>query len=111
MVIDGAGGQNILTKEMEEFKLKAPILPKVSEIITANSLWEQGIFQQTICHKDQPSLSSVVTNSEKRNIGSNGGFGYKSQFEDRDICLMDSALLAHWACSIKKPKKKQQKRY
>ncbi|MFT0190870.1 terminase [Candidatus Enterococcus avicola] len=111
VVIDGAGGQNILTKEMEEFKLKAPILPKVSEIITANSLWEQGIFQQTICHKDQPSLSSVVTNSEKRNIGSNGGFGYKSQFEDRDICLMDSALLAHWACSIKKPKKKQQKRY
>lgn len=111
VVIDGAGGQNILTKEMEEFKIKAPILPKVSEIITANSLWEQGIFQQTICHKDQPSLSSVVTNSEKRNIGSNGGFGYKSQFEDRDICLMDSALLAHWACSIKKPKKKQQKRY
>lgn len=111
VVIDGAGSQNILAEEMKDFKLKEPILPKVSEIITANSLWEQGIFQKGICHCDQPSLTQVVTNSEKRNIGSNGGFGYKSQFEDMDISLMDSALLAHWVCSINKPKKKQQIRY
>lgn len=111
VVIDGAGSQNILAEEMKDFKLKEPILPKVSEIVTANSLWEQGIFQKGICHCDQPSLTQVVTNSEKRNIGSNGGFGYKSQFEDMDISLMDSALLAHWVCSINKPKKKQQIRY
>lgn len=110
-VIDGAAGQNILTKEMKDFKLDSPILPKVSEIITANSLWEQGIYQQSICHSDQPSLTNVVTNCQKRNIGSNGGFGYKSQFEDMDISLMDSALLAHWACSITKPKRKQRISY
>ncbi len=111
VTIDGAGGQNILATEMKDFRLKEPILPRVSEIITANSLWEQGIYQKIICHCDQPSLTQVVTNSEKRNIGSNGGFGYKSQFEDMDISLMDSALLAHWACSNVKPKKKQQIRY
>ncbi|WP_369118178.1 terminase [Enterococcus thailandicus] len=111
VTIDGAGGQNILATEMKDFRLKEPILPRVSEIITANSLWEQGIYQKSICHCDQPSLTQVVTNSEKRNIGSNGGFGYKSQFEDMDISLMDSALLAHWACSNVKPKKKQQIRY
>lgn len=111
VTIDGAGGQNILATEMKDFRLKEPILPRVSEIITANSLWEQGIYQKSICHCDQPSLMQVVTNSEKRNIGSNGGFGYKSQFEDMDISLMDSALLAHWACSNVKPKKKQQIRY
>lgn len=111
VVVDGAGGQNLLAQEMKELKLKSPILPKVAEVITANSVWEQGIFQKTICHKDQSSLTEVVTNSEKRNIGSNGGFGYRSQFEDKDISLMDSALLAHWACSIDKPKKKQQIRY
>ncbi|EMF0428617.1 terminase [Enterococcus faecium] len=111
VTIDGAGGQNILATEMKDFRLKKPILPRVSEIITANSLWEQGIYQKSICHCDQPSLTQVVTNSEKRNIGSNGGFGYKSQFEDMDISLMDSALLAHWACSNVKPKKKQQIRY
>lgn len=111
VAIDGASGQNILAKDMKEFGIKEPILPTVKEIINANSLWEQGIYQQSICHNDQPSLTQVVTNCNKRNIGSNGGFGYKSQFDDMDIGLMDSALLAHWACSEFKPKKKQKIRY
>lgn len=108
VVIDGQSGQGILADEMKDFKLKAPILPTVKEIINANSRWEQGIFQKSFCHADQPSLTASATNSEKRNIGSSGGFGYKSQFDDMDICLMDSALLAHWACSNNKAKKKQQ---
>ncbi|KRK78491.1 terminase large subunit [Companilactobacillus nodensis] len=111
VVIDGQSGQSILAADMKDFRLKTPILPTVKEVINANSLWEQGIYQQSICHSDQPSLKVVATNSEKRNIGSSGGFGYKSQFDDTDISLMDSALLAHWACSIDKPKKKQQVRY
>lgn len=111
VAVDGASGQNILASEMKDFGLKEPTLPTVKEIIVANSLWEQGIYQQTLCHNDQPSLTQVVTNCLKRNIGSNGGFGYKSQFEDMDISLMDSCLLAHWACSEFKPKKKQKIRY
>lgn len=111
IVIDGQSGQSILVGEIKDFKLKDPTLPKVAEIVTANSMWEQGIFQKTICHADQPSLTTVVTNSDKRNIGNSGGFGYKSQFDDMDISLMDSALLAHWACHTIKPKKKQQVRY
>ncbi len=111
VAIDGASGQSLLAQEMKDFKLKEPILPTVKEIINANSLWEQSIYQKTLCHKDQPSLSTVVTNCDKRNIGTSGGFGYKSQFDDMDISLMDSALLAHWACSNSKPKKKQQIRY
>ncbi|MGX6962436.1 DEAD/DEAH box helicase family protein [Vagococcus xieshaowenii] len=111
VVIDGQSGQSLLAAEMKDFKMKAPILPKVAEIINANSAWEQAIYQKTICHSDQPSLSHVVTNCDKRNIGSSGGFGYKSQFEDVDIVLMDSALLAHWACANGKTKKKQKVRY
>ncbi len=111
VVIDGQSGQSILAVEIKDFKLKEPTLPKVSEIVTANSMWEQGIYQKAICHADQPSLTTVVTNCEKRNIGTSGGFGYKSQFDDMDISLMDSALLAHWACHTLKPKKKQQVRY
>lgn len=111
VVIDGAGGQKLLANDMKDFKLADPILPTVKEIIVANSLWEQGIYQQTICHNNQPSLTRVVTNSDKRNIGSNGGFGYKSQYDDMDISLMDSALLAHWACHENKPRKKQRVRY
>lgn len=107
VIIDGASGQQLLVDEMKEYKLKKPILPKVSEIITANSLWEQAIMQETVCHAGQPSLQAVVTNCDKRPIGSNGGFGYKSLFDDREISLMDSVLLAHWLCHSVKAKKKQ----
>lgn len=111
VVIDGQSGQSLLTQEMKDFRLKDPILPTVKEIINANSSWEQAIYQQTLCHNDQPSLTTVVTNCDKRNIGTSGGFGYKSLFDDMDICLMDSAILAYWACHNVKPKKKQQIRY
>ena len=107
IVIDGASGQKILADELKDLRIKNYILPTVKEIIIANSLWEQGIYQDALRHSNQPSLDRVVTNCDKRNIGSNGGFGYRSHFEDADISLMDSALLAHWACSTTKPKKKQ----
>ncbi len=111
IVVDGASGQKVLDDELKDYKIKNVILPTVKEIITANSLWEQGIYQNTICHNGQPSLSRVATNCDKRNIGSNGGFGYRSHFNDMDISLMDSALLAHWACATTKPKKKQKISY
>ena len=111
IVVDGASGQNILASEMKDSGLKKPILPTVKEIIVANSTFEQGLFQQTIKHKGQPSLSQVVTNCDKRNIGSNGGFGYQSQIDENDIALMDSMVLAQWACHDAKPVKKQKISY
>ena len=111
IVIDGASGQKVLYDELREYGIKNVILPTVKEIIVANAMWEQGIYQKTICHSGQPSLSKVVTNCDKRNIGSNGGFGYRSHFDDVDISLMDSALLAHWACATAKPKRVQKISY
>ena len=111
VVVDGASGQQILADEMNDIRLAAPIKPTVSNIIVANASFEKGIFQQTIEHAGQPSLTQIISNCEKRNIGSNGGFGYKSQVEDYDVALMESAILAHWACSEAKPKRKQRIRY
>ena len=111
VVIDGASGQAIMSGEMKDSRIKPPILPTVREIIAANSSFEQAVFKTSICHKGQPSLEQVVTNSDKRSIGTNGGFGYRSQLEDYDIALMDSILLAHWACSESKPPVKQIIRY
>ena len=111
VVVDGAGGQAILASEMKDVKLKPPLLPTVKEVIMANAGFEKAVFQETVCHKGQPSLEKVITNCDKRNIGSNGGFGYRSQLEDYDIALMDSVLLAHWACSESKPPVKQKIRY
>ncbi len=111
VVIDGANGQVILSDAMKQSRLKAPVLPTVKEIILANSMFEQALFQQTIEHKSQPSLFQVVTNCDKRNIGTSGGFGYRSQVEENDIALMESMILAHWACAEAKEPKKQKIRY
>lgn len=108
VVIDGAGAQSLLAQEIKGRHIPAKIIfPTVKEVIKANAAWERAIYAGTVKHMGQPSLFEVVTNCEKRNIGSNGGFGYKSQLEDFDIALMDSALLAHWACSEHKPTKQQ----
>lgn len=111
VVVDGSNGQQLLADDMKELKLKAPDLPKVSDIITANSAFEQGIFQTNIVHMNQPSVEQAVSNCEKRAIGSNGGFGYKSQKEGIEIAILDSIILAYWACSTSKEKKKQKVSY
>ena len=111
MIVDGASGQQLLTDEMKDAGLKAPKLPTVKEIITANASFEQGIFQQNIVHMNQPSLTQAASNCEKRLIGSSGGFGYKSLREEIEIALLDSCILAYWQCSTCKEKKKQKISY
>ena len=109
IVIDGASGQQILADQMKEHGIrKAPILPKVGEIISANAMFEQAIYSDKIVHMGQESLRNVVTNCGKRLIGSQGGFGYKSLVETQDISLMDSMILAFWICSTTKETKPKQ---
>ncbi len=112
IVIDGAGAQELLRSDIKDAKITPnPILPTVKEVIVANSDFKRGIDLQTIVHKDQPSLTQIVTNCEKRPIGSQGGYGFKAQYEDHEIALLDSVILAHWACNVSKPKKIQEFRY
>ncbi|MDQ9748309.1 hypothetical protein RFY98_17455, partial [Acinetobacter baumannii] len=80
--------QQLLAKNIKEAGMKAPILPTVKQIITANATFEQGLYQGNICHSNQPSLTKVVSNCEKRAIGSQGGFGYKGMKENIEISLL-----------------------
>lgn len=108
VVIDGAGAQEVLAAELKAEGLRpSAVLPKVKEVVTAYALFEKALIDRSICHKGQPSMVGVVSHCEKRAIGSNGGFGYKSMDDDHDISLMDSMVLAHWICSTKKEVKKQ----
>lgn len=111
VVIDGANGQQKLSDEMKENGLKKPILPTVKEIIAAGTAFEQGLFGAKICHANQPSLTQSVSNCEKRAIGTNGGFGYKSMKDGVDITLLESVILAYWKCSESKEKRRQKVSY
>lgn len=108
IIVDGIAGQTVIKDDFKENKIKKYIFPTVKEVIEANATFEHGIQQGTICHAKQPSLDAVVTNCEKRAIGSNGGFGYKAIKDVNEIALMDSVIFAHWLCSKAKPKKSKQ---
>lgn len=107
VVVDGKNGQDELADEMKDVGLRKPLLPTVSQIIAANALFTQALADGQLCHMGQPSLAQSVTNCEKRAIGTNGGFGYRSLKDDIDITLLDSIILATWTCSKSKAKKKQ----
>lgn len=106
--IDGAGNQTVLVDDMKDAEVKCkPLLPKVSEVVAANALFEQKLFEDQLCHRGQPALTQAATNSEHRAIGSGGGYGYASILEGADISLLESVSLAVWLCSNAKERKKQ----
>lgn len=111
VVVDGASGQKLLEEDMKDSGLMKPKLPSVKEIILANSTFERRLYSKGLRHKAQKSLVASVTNCEKRAIGSNGGFGFRSINENIDIALMDSMILAQWICSEAKEDYVQQISY
>jgi phage terminase large subunit-like protein len=110
-VVDGASGQQLLADEMKKRRIKAPALPTVKDVITANSAFYQAVNLKQLCHMGQPSLVQIVSNCEKRAIGTNGGFGFKSILDGASIELMDSMILAYWKCATAKERVKQKVGY
>lgn len=112
VIIDGANGQTLLEQDMKNAGIKCKItLPKVYQVIEANTQFEQNFFAGKICHAAQPALEQAVSNSEHRSIGTGGGFGYNSILEGADISLLESITLAHYACANAKERKKQRVSY
>ena len=111
VVVDGANGQTILETQMKEYRLKKPLLPTVKEVIDASAVFEQALFKRSICHAGQKSMLQSASNCEKRAIGTNGGFGYRSIKEGIEVAILESAILAHWQCAKKKETKRQRASY
>lgn len=107
IVADGANGVELLTESMKNNGMKAPVTPNAKEYIDANAKFEQMLFQKQLCHMEQSAVEMIVTNCEKRAIGTSGGFGYKSINMNADVSIMDSMILAIWCVDTFSQKKKQ----
>jgi phage terminase large subunit-like protein len=110
VVIDGQSGQQILKDAMKDAHLFHACLPKVTEIIKANATFEERLAKKELCHMGQPAMVNSVSNCEKRQIGSNGGFGYKTINDNYDIAIMDSMILAQWICGQKTHRREKRQR-
>ena len=106
IIIDGAGSKELLSDALKNEKIKRVHEVSVSDVVKANAAFEKNLFDKKLLRMDQPGLTKVVTNCEKRAIGSRGGFGYKEIFSQDDISLMDAVILAAWGAEeFSEPKK------
>ena len=111
VAVDGKNGTGLLEDAMKKAKLGKPEIPSVAQVIKANAEFEQALAQGTLIHMEQSAVTQIVSNCEKRAIGSGGGFGYQSILEGADISILDSIVLAHWICGETKEKRIQRVAY
>lgn len=108
VAIDGKGKSDLMMQLLDGEKIRAKhMIPTTSEAITAYSGFRQAIDDETICHNGQPSVTQAVSHCEKRLIGSNGAFGYRSTDPDIEVAIVESLALARWLCSVTKERRKQ----
>lgn len=111
VIVDGANGQSNLAKDMKDYGLKTPLLPTVKEIVSIYSMFEQAILQARLIHSNQPSVTQSISNCDKRAIGTNGGFGYKSLNDLIDVGILETIAMAYWLAETTKAKQKQKISY
>lgn len=109
IVIDGANGQRSVIDALLSKGIKRNTIKTLTtaEYIAANARFEESVFNKTLCHHGQPSLENVASNCEHRRIQSNGGFGYVALLDGLEIGLLDSCILALWACDEHKETKQK----
>ena len=110
ILVDGASGLETFKKECKEQKLKITAAT-VKEVVQSSSDFETAIKNKLICHNGQPAMRQSVTNCQHRAIGSGGGYGYKTLDDDVEVALMESLVLATYACANAKEAKKQRVSY
>ena len=111
VLVDGMSGLETFLRECKEQKLKGVGAASVKEVIQASSDFETAIANKSICHAGQPGLRQSVTNCDHRAIGSGGGYGYQTLDDEIEVALVESIVLATYACNNAKEAKKQRVSY
>ena len=71
------------------------------DVITASSMFLDGVNSQSFSHFDQEQLNAAASISKKRNIGNYGGYGFASISGD-DISPLEACVIAYWAAQTAK---------
>lgn len=108
VLIDGQQAPRFI-EDMEDLGLKNGRKATVPDVVNAADFFLQSVTDKEVTHMGQPSLTQSVTNCERRPIGNQGGWGFKSLKDEISVTLIESAALALYSChtGVKKPKRKQ----
>ena len=105
IVIDGQSNAQALIDKLVSMGVpsRAIIKPNTSEVIAAYSGFVNAVKEHQVTHYGQDALTDSATKSEKRKIGNNGGFGFKST-DEAEAALVESVALAYWGAMKTKRK-------
>lgn len=111
IVIDGRSGVGFLVEALraEGVGKRVLLTPTVGDVVTAHTMFDQGVTQGELAHSGQAELGAQVKDAARRKIGTNGGFGWEPMTEDGTVGLLDAATLAYWGARTtkRKPGRKQ----
>lgn len=98
IVVDGMANAQPLIDRLRANHVPERVIikPSSSEMATACSTMLNAVNANEVSHMGQPALDKSATASTKRPIGSNGGWGFKSN-DAADSTLIEAASLALWA--------------
>lgn len=111
IVIDGKSHSSALQERLMEaadgktarLMRKSIKNPTSMEVTAACSLMLDAVHEGRMTHYGQPALDASATLTERRTIGKDGGWGFKST-EKADATLIEAASLALWGAMTTKRK-------
>lgn len=80
---------------------RAVCLTTAANVIAASSMFVNAVGSGEITHNDQPALNDAIAAAQKRKIGADGGYGFKSANET-DVTPLEAAALALWGVKTSK---------
>lgn len=103
IAVDGKSNAQTFMGELAEAGVgkKAMWLASTANVIAASSMFVNAVGSGELTHNDQPVLNDAVSAAQKRKIGADGGYGFKSA-NDVDITPLDAAALALWGVKTSK---------
>ena len=97
VVIDGRSNTDTLVSLLRDggFSPKGIILAGTKGAIASATRFYNAYQEDKITHFNQDALNSAIGACMKRNIGTDGGWGYAG-IADADVTLVDACALAYW---------------
>lgn len=103
IVIDGQSNAQSLTERLLAANVGSKVImrPRTGDVIAAYSSLVNAVKERKVTHYGQPALDDSATKSQRRRIGTNGGFGFEST-ETVNAELIEACGLAYWGAMTTK---------
>lgn len=104
IIVDGKSHDKVTIDRLKESGVRQKVFMQ-PDIVAACSALLDAVQGRRITHYNQPALNISATRTERRKIGTQGGWGFESNEEEgADATLVEAVALAYWGAMTTKRK-------